>query len=401
MMTKVKQNIKRKNGFYKDTGGFSTTFDIFLFLILISISAMILLPSITGNTQIKAALESKSQENSGDTLRALLNGRVYDFEYIVAGDQLDAIAGPLKNSSVFAAGKKIIAGKELKHKTFSDIAAENAAVEWVIYYNGTRTQLNFMMTNYSDSSKNIMKNYLDKQIGDRYDYNFSVLWRPFTGVPIGGDLEIGEPVPDNAYVESVYITMPYHIVISRQGVEDMIENNFNNSKYGNFSYTLEELKDNETARDEIEGLISDRINKTINDTVDDSVDLIVDEKRGTVLDNARNKMIEDVNGLLLNSEIPLDQEINDQINNTLDNVGLDLSGTMADKLKNYLKVAAKENIQVATGEEIRSFTTDLADMYVNNAITIAQAKDRIIIEVFSRININRAQATLSLWEKRK
>ncbi len=177
---------------------------------------MILLPSITGNTQIKSALESKSQENSGDTLLTLLNGRVYEFEYIVAGDQLDAVAGPLNNSSVFATGKKIIAGKELKHKTFSDIAAENAAVQWVIYYNGTRTQLNFMMTNYSNSSKNIMKNYLDEQIGDRYDYNFTVLWRPFTSVPIGGDLDIGEPVPDNAYVESVYITMPYHIVISRK-----------------------------------------------------------------------------------------------------------------------------------------------------------------------------------------
>ncbi|MDL5502693.1 MAG: hypothetical protein QSU88_05700, partial [Candidatus Methanoperedens sp.] len=145
-----------------------------------------LLPSITGNSQIKSALESKSQENSGDTLLTLLNGKVYEFEYIVAGDQLDVVAGPLNNSSVFVTGKKIIAGKQLKHKTFSDIAAENAAVQWVIYYNGTRTQLNFMMTNYSNSSKSIMKNYLDKQIGDRYDYNFTVLWRPFSGVSIGG-----------------------------------------------------------------------------------------------------------------------------------------------------------------------------------------------------------------------
>ncbi|KPQ41378.1 MAG: hypothetical protein MPEBLZ_04087 [Candidatus Methanoperedens nitroreducens] len=402
-MMKVKQNRKgkRKNGFYKDTGGFSTTFDIFLFLIMISISAMILLPSITGNTQIKSALESKSQENSGDTLLTLLNGKVYEFEYIVAGDQLDAVAGPLNNSPVFTTGKKIIAGKELRHKTFSDIAAENAAVQWVIYYNGTRTQLNFMMTNYSNSSKSIMKNYLDEQIGDRYGYNFTVLWRPFTGVPIGGDLDIGEPVPDNAYVESAYITMPYHIVISRKQVEDIIENNFNNSRFGNFSFTLEELKNNESARNVIEMEISNKINNIINDTVDDSVDLIVDQKLGPVLDESRNKMIEDVNGLLLDSETSFNQEINDGINNTLNNVSADLSGTMADKLKDYLKVAAKEEIQAATGEEIRSFSTELADMYVNNAITIVEAKDRIIIEVFSRININRAQATLSLWEKRK
>jgi|SRR5659263_32858 len=399
MMTKLKPKIR--SDFYKDTGGFSTTFDIFLFLIMISISAMILLPSITGNTQIKSALESKSQENSGDTLLTLLNGRVYEFEYIVAGDQLDAVAGSMNKSPVFAAGKKIIAGKELQHKIFSDIAAENTAAQWVIYYNGTRTQLNFMMTNYSKSSKNIMKNYLDNQIGDRYNYNFTVLWRPFTSVPIGGDLEIGEPVPDNAYVESAYITMPYHIVISRKSVDDIIENNFNNSKFGNFSYTLEELKRNETGRDEIETLIFSRITDTINDTIDDSVDLIVDKKLGPVLDEARNKMIEDVNGLLFESEIPLNREINDEINNTLNKVSADLSGTMADKLKNYLKVAAKEEMQAASSEEIRSFTTELVDMYVNNAITIVEAKDRIIIEVFSRININRAQATLSLWEKRK
>ena len=132
--------MKKRIGFYHDTKGFSSALDIFLFLILISISA-ILLPSITGNTQIKSALESKSQESSGDILLTLLNGRIDEFEYIVAGQQLDALAGRFNNSSVFTTGKKIIAGKELKHKTFSDISAENVAAQWVIYYNGTRTQL--------------------------------------------------------------------------------------------------------------------------------------------------------------------------------------------------------------------------------------------------------------------
>ena len=391
----------KKINFYNDTEGFSTVFDIFLFLIMVSISAMILLPSITGNTQIRSALESKSQKNSGDTLLTLLNGRVDEFEYTVAGDQLDALAGPLNNSQVYIAGKKIIAGKELKHKTFSDIAAENAAVQWVMYYNGTRTQFNFMMTNYSGSSRNIMKNYLDNQIGERYNYNFTVVWRPFTGVPFGGNLDIGEPVPDNAYVESAYITMPYHIGLSRKQVEDLIEENFNNSEFGNLSFTLEELKNNETMRDMIENEISNSINNTINDTIDYSVDLIVDEQLGPVLDDARNKMIDDVNGLLLKSEIPFDKKINDEINYTLDTVNANITGTMADKLKIYIKKAAKEKIRDFSAEEIRSFTTEIADMYVNNAITVVEAKDRMVVEIFSRVNINRAQATLSLWEKRK
>jgi hypothetical protein len=392
---------KPEKSFLTDTYGFSTTFDVILFLILISISAVILLPSITGNTQINSALGSKNQENSGDTLLTLLNGRVDEFEYTVAGDQMDALAGPFNNSSVYYAAKKIIAGKELKHKTFSDIAAENAAGQWVIYYNGTRTQLNFMMTNYSNSSRNIMKNYLDTQIGDRYSYNFTVIWRPFTNVPIGGNLDIGEPVPRNAYVESAYISMPYHIGLTREQVEEIIENNFNKSKFGNLSYTLDELKTNETARVALENEITNTINDAINDTVNGSVDLVVDEKIGPMLDAARNKMIGDVNNLFSGSGVLLGQEFNDRINNTLDEESANINGMMSDKLKIYLKTAAKEEIQAASGEEIRSFTTELVDMYVNNAITIDEVKDRILTEVFSRVNINRARATLSIWEKRK
>lgn len=390
---------KGKRIFISDNCGFSTAFDIFLFLVLVSISAVILLPSITGNTQIKSALESKSQKHSGDIMLTLLNGRVDEFEYVVAGDRMDSLAGPLNNTSVYTAGKQIIAGKELKHKTFSDIAAENAAVQWIVYYNGTRIQLNFLMTNYSNSSKNIMKDYLDKQIGDRYDYNFTVVWRPFTNVPIGGNSDIGEQVPDNAYVESAYITMPYHTGPKRERVEIIIDENFNESKFGNLSSALEELKNNETMREEIEKEISSKINDTINDTIDESIDLIVDEKLGLVLDYAGNKMIEGVNGLLL--ENTFNQKLNDEINNTLDNVGANVTGTMSEKLKIFLKKAAKEEIQAASGEEIKSFTTELVDMYVNNALTPDQAKDRILTEVFSRININRAQATLSIWEKRK
>lgn len=396
-MKAMKKNI---TDFHNDTGGFSTVLDIFLFLILISISGMILLPSITGNTQVKSALESNNQKNSADTLLTLLNGRVDEFEYVVAGEQLDLLAGNLSNSSVYQAGKKIIAGKELKHKTFSDIAAENAAVQWVIYYNGTRTQLNFMMTNYSSSSRKLMQNYLDKQIGDRYNYNFTVEWRPFTNVPVGGKLDLGKPAPDNAYVESAYITMPYHIGISQKRMDEMIEENFNKSKFGNLTITLEELRQNETARNEIEVEISDRINDTINDTIDDSVDLIVDEKLGPILDDARNKMVEDI-GSLVDSEIGLNQEINDEINNSLDTYSSDITGTMSDKLKSYLKKVAKEEIHSSSDKEIKNFTTELADLYVNNVITVVEAKESIFTEVFSRININRAQATLSLWEKRK
>jgi len=150
-----------------------------------------------------------------------------------------------------------------------------------------------------------MISYLDTQIGDRYSYNFTVIWRPFTNVPIGGNLDIGEPVPRNAYVESAYISMPYHIGLTRYQVEEIVENNFNNGEFGNLSSTLDELKTNETARFALENEITNTINVAINDTVNGSVDLIVDEKLGPMLDDAMSKMIGDANNLLLGSDVSL------------------------------------------------------------------------------------------------
>ncbi|HEY9207229.1 MAG TPA: hypothetical protein VIO58_15055, partial [Candidatus Methanoperedens sp.] len=302
-----------------DTRGFSTTFDILLFLFMISIAAVILLPAITGNTQVESALETKSQKQSSQTLFTLLNGRVDEFGYIAGGDQMDALAAPLNitNSSVYMAGKKIIAGKELKHKTFADIAAENAATQWVIYHNGTRIQLNFLMTNYTDSLDGVMKDYLDREIGDRYNYNFAVVWRPFVGVPIGGDVSIGEPAPANAYTESTYITMPYRVEFTRKHVEEIIDRNFNKSKYGNLTSSFDALKKNSTNKSAIEEEIAGKVFDSINDTIDDSAERIVDETLGLVIESARSTMIEQVNNLLAKSEVRLNKEVNDMINSTL------------------------------------------------------------------------------------
>ncbi len=387
--------------FYADTCGFSTTFDIFLFLVMISIAAVVLLPAMTGNIQAKSAFESKNQRQSSEMLLTLLNSRVDEFGYVMAGEQMDTLAGPINKSPVYSAGKKLIAGKEMKHKTFADIASENAAAQWVIYHNGTRIQLNFLMTNYTDSLDSVMKNYLDRQIGDRYSYNFTVVWRPFAGVPVGSDVSIGEPVPGNAYTESAYITMPYHVEFTRKHVEEIIDSNFNKSMFGNLSSAFDGLKKSETNRTAIEEEINEIIFDSINGTIDDAVDGIVDGTLGPVLDYARSKMIEQVSGLVAKSDVGLEDEISDRINSTLAGMAADMEGRVSDRLKSYLKESAKEEASERTADEIKELVTDLADMYVNNAMTMDEIRERILTEVFSRINISRAQATLSIWEKRR
>ncbi len=387
-----------KINFCADTRGFSTAFDVFLFLIMVSISAIILLPAITGNTQIISAVESKSQKQSSHVLLTLLNGRVDEFGYTVAGNEMDIAAGTLRDSSVYQAAKKLIAGRELKHRTFADLAADNAAAQWVIYHNGKRVQLNFLMNNYTANLNTTLKNYLNRQMGDRYNYNLKVVWRPIVNVPIGGDVGIGEPVPKHAYTESTYITMPYHVDFTRKHVEGIIDSSFNSS-FGNITSAFDELKKAGANRTVIEAEISQGVFDSINGTIDYAIEKMVQETIEPILE-AEGTTIGQVNNLLPGGGDNLSENISGRINSTLKDDGADIKDTVTDTITSYLQSVAKEATHDAAGDEIKALVTDLADMYVNNAISIEEVKDHIYTEIFARISINRAQVILSIWEKR-
>lgn len=391
--------MKRQVNFYSDTRGFSTTFDVLIFLVLISIAAVILLPTITGNIQVKSVIDSKSQSQSSRVLTTILNGRMDEFEYTPAGEQLDAIAGPVNDSPVYVAGKKLILGRELKHKAFADIAAEDAAAQWVIYHNGERIQLNILLTNYTSSLDSAMKEYLDRQIGDRYRYNLTVVWRPIVNAPLGGDIRIGEQVPDNAFVETAYITMPYKVEFSRERVEMIVNESFNTT-FGNISSTFAYLKTDSSNRTQIEAEISQEIFDSINSTIDEAVVILMNETVVPVIDEAQDAVAGQINNLLPDGGNGLVESFNGTIMRILDEEGIFVNGSISETLKSYIKDEAKQETRTISEREIKYLVTELADMYVNEVMTSEDVKESIITEVFSRVRISRAEVTLSIWERR-
>ncbi len=388
--------MKRPVNFYSDSRGFSTTIDVLIFLVLISIASVILLPTITGNIQAKSVVDSKSQAQSSRILTTILNGRIDNFEYTIADEQLDAIAGTINESSLYTAGKKLILGRELKHRTFADIAAEDAAAQWVIHQNGKRIQLNFLMTDYTNSMESTMKEYLDRQIADRYSYNLSVVWRPIINVPVGSDVRIGEEVPNNAYVETAYITMPYKVDFSRQRVEMIVNETFNTT-FGNISSTFAYLKRDAANRTQREDEIAQEIFDSINITIDQAVVVLVDETLGPVIDDAQDTVAGQINNLLPEGGNELIDSINETITCTLEGEGIAVNGSLSDTYKSYLKEVAKEETRRISDGEVRAMVTELSDMYVNDVMTIEDVREIIYTEVFSRISFSRAEVTLSLW----
>ncbi|TRZ91467.1 MAG: hypothetical protein D4R88_01875 [Methanosarcinales archaeon] len=386
-------------GFCSDTRGFSTTIDVLIFLVLISIASVILLPTITGNIQVRSVMDSKSQSESSRMLATILNGRMDEFEYAVAGDELDAIAGTVNDSSLYLAGKKLILGRELKHRTFADIAAEDAAAQWVIYQNGERIQLNFLLTNYTNGLESAMKKYLDSQIADRYGYNLTVVWRPVVNAPVGSDVMVGEKVPDNAYVETSHIVMPYDLDFSRARVEMIVDDNFNTT-WGNISSTFAYLKNGTGNRTLIEDEITQEIFDSINNTADAAIDDLIDNTLVPVIDETQDTVTGQINNLLPENGTELINRINGTIIDILEGEGIIVNGSVSDTFRSYLKKSAKDKTRRISDSEIRAMTTELSDMYVNDVMTIEDVKESIYTEVFSRISLNRAEITLSIWERR-
>ncbi|MRG76532.1 MAG: hypothetical protein C5S33_02035 [ANME-2 cluster archaeon] len=383
----------------KDTRGFSSSIDVLLFLVLVSVSAVLLAPAMVGNTQLMALHDTSAAEHNSQVLLSLQNGRVDDFSYAVAGAQMDYLVngtlGPdAVDSGIYLTGKKLVAGREINHKTFADLASESVASQFTIYRDDGSVRLNLLTDEYRSNLDTQMQDYLDMQIGDRYNYNVSVVWRPFRDVPIGGETHMGRPVPDTAYVESSWITMTYHTEYTRYYVENLI-----NSELGAIGLDLANAS--VVPREETEELIAGHINDAINRTVDDAVGAIVKMTIEQTIERAQTAINQQVDNVVPGNNSGISDIIIDEVLAELRNDPTfieDASLGLSEQITEYTQEVAREEVHAVIAGEVDALASDITDQYVSNAATVEEAKDEVLDYVFSRIDISRARMTLALWD---
>jgi len=384
----------------EDTRGFSSSIDVLIFLVLVSVSAVLLAPAMVGNTQLAALHDTSAAEHNSQVLLSLQNGRVDDFSYAVAGAQMDYLVnetlGPdAVDSGIYLAGKELVAGREIKHKTFADLASESVASQFTIYHDGRSVRLNLLTDEYRANLDAQMQDYLDMQIGERYNYNVSVVWRPFRDVPIGGETHVGRPVPDTAYVESTWITMPYHTEFTRYHVEELIDGELE-------AVGLDLENASEVPREETEELIAGHINDAINRTVDDAVGTIVEMTVEDTIERAQTAINQQVDNVVPGNNSGISGIIIDEVLAELRNdpafiedASLELSGQITE----YMQEVAREEVHAVTAGEVDALASDITDQYVSNAATVEEIKGEVLDYVFARIDISRARMTLALWDR--
>ena len=99
-----------------DTKGFSSSIDALLFLVLVSVSAVLLASVMVGGTQLSALHDTNVAEHNSQVLLSLQNGRVDEFSYAVGGAQMDHLVnetlGPAAvDSGIYKTSKELVAGR--------------------------------------------------------------------------------------------------------------------------------------------------------------------------------------------------------------------------------------------------------------------------------------------------
>lgn len=201
-------NEKVKNEDDRESSGYSTVFDALFLLVLISLSGIILMPSLQADEQYLAAGYAASSELDTYLLESLLSCKLEDFEYEIS--PLSIINVSVPENSVVESPVDTLFGKEQKHRTFADLTAEYLAISLKLKGKDPSVFLNPLAENYSEEASETIAAYLDKKAAGRFSYRFEAYWYPVEAFPMGSELIIGEQPPVDAIRQSTKLSMPLY-----------------------------------------------------------------------------------------------------------------------------------------------------------------------------------------------
>ncbi|HJH31222.1 MAG TPA: hypothetical protein C5S50_03330 [Methanosarcinaceae archaeon] len=200
-------NSSNTNGFLADQAAFSSTIDALFFLIMISIVAVLLMPSIMADNQYEAAGYTVTQEFDTHLLESLLGSSADEFEYKIA--PLAVVNISIPSNTITQDPIKTLFTKEQKHRTFVDLVAESMILNLMMDNNGSGVYLNPITKEHPNATCDMIRSYLDSTIEGRYNYRFESHWYPVSGFPLGSDIIIGDAFPSDSIRQNAKLTLPF------------------------------------------------------------------------------------------------------------------------------------------------------------------------------------------------
>jgi hypothetical protein len=196
----LKSSINRQ--VLSDNRAISSTIDVMFFLLMVSLSAVVLMPAMLSSGHNAAVQDVAAYRFDEQLLQSLLDSRAEGFEYTVVPSALSGtVVIPPENAMDLCQYNAIFA-REHASRTFADLIAEGMLFSLRTGENGTYCYLYPFSAGYSEATEKVLKEYLDRRIGGRYNYRLEANWQPVPGCGPSSQLAVGA-VPPYGYVVSL------------------------------------------------------------------------------------------------------------------------------------------------------------------------------------------------------
>lgn len=438
--------------FFKNISAVSVMYDAIFFLVMVSLSGVLLLPALHSTIAREGSLDLHREEVVDDTLQTYLTTRVDFFNYTFAGTLLDDVAGTLgiKNTSdgLYRSITSWVLGHEQLHKTYSSLLAENLACQFVLPFSLLGSQrLNVFTEAYDNELHNETAHFFSQVFHEKYHYNFTAVWRPLKGVPFGGCFFSGEhPPTKDCYVARRLLMMPYSPVITLGNHTFIFTKHwlkqqlFGNTSLGmnssipsisNITHILncysKEIFPYDTHENATQGL-TQNLSRLLSGFL---LEGIINESNKTVFPGIVPLMFEYGFGKLRNFSSDL---LNDVFNTSfgeavryIDRLFFTLNSSKDNPFSEMILSVLNETIQTSLNDtcgsleeafdacekmvtqKIRELIKQFSDPYIESCATyllqcvdlLMDSADFLIDWLCDRISINTAEATLTIWVVRE
>jgi len=200
--------------FFSNETALSIVQDTLLFLIFISISAMILSPVILHSPSYYSIVHQRSEDQVDEVLQTLLaTTKQYSYKTgaTISNPLAESIGLNTSNSEgIYSLLTTHFLGKEQYHKTIGQLISEQLTTQYQLTINKTTFYLNPFSGNSETELHHLITSELDCLLSPNIHFNLSAIWRPIRHIPFGGKINIGDPVPEttSTYISSQTLSLP-------------------------------------------------------------------------------------------------------------------------------------------------------------------------------------------------
>jgi len=412
--------------------GLSAMQDAILFMVMVSISGAILLPAFTNDSLTKSQMEREKDEMADEALLVLLATTEDEFNYVLGKTIIEEAFGgltvDLSKSKQF--GEDIlnwITGRTEYHKSYGELIAECLACQIMLPIGDKNVKANILTKNFEEQLEKNISQRLKIILGEKYAFNFSARWYPIMGIPFGGEICIGSPPPNNAYVAQTWITIPYVPEIEISGEKEILTPEIlkseieKNEFYKNTIGLLDTFPKSDEEWKELERNLTENITNLMYGILFTGLG---DMK--SILEIALDMIFESLEKMLKKTVKDFEQTVGEPIMGIMDilfkKIGETIFQQLGEKppetesmeeyveklieaIKNYFLNGVVKNVNQllrplhdSMENMIKEMVRYILDLIKSGVEKINEIKEQIFDWTINRIRITKAEVRLSIWE---